>query len=657
MDVNNDGILEAKGIQVQDTIKVKNIIVEDNIKSASLTLNNQNFTTNNNNISAGIDGITTTTNDRIDFSKNIQLNAGKTITGDTANFTSINLDGGNLATQLTKISENTTNIANNTTKVNENLVQRISNDNDIANNRDRITQNTNRIINNESSINGHTVSIQSNSTRTNTNTSNITSNTNRISTNESGINTIKTDVATNTTNINTNTTTISNNTINIGSNTSNINNIGTKIDHFTINPTNINITNKDFLVNELPTGSTTGTTNIQLKTNGDVISKKLQSDNIINTNNLTTKSINVETISQKQTDGTYKSFDLNNLTTTTNNTTTANADNLISDTNNSAPLFVDTKSVHMNRNLSLNHNTMENIKGLEFTTTQSPSISYTLNDETIQINKNSLPSTIILSSASDTKIKAKEIEGVDGTPKMRFKDDSEVIDNIGEFSSSIFVNGLRSTTQPQSDGTDYTNRILSNSDGIHFTGNSIQKNNTKTEYGDIGDTINHFGSLHYFYGATTNHLQDTQVIINNGSLKIENIVLKRDDNNIFHINTNNQPAFVTTGTHSIQNGSLAVEGILKIKNDFDEPPMSSALNIQAHQNNWISFSVGTEEKANVKWDGTNLNFSVKDAKFRVNDIDVLDEISKLKNRVRALEANAGLTPGEDGVSDNMRPFF
>eukprot|EP00466_Bigelowiella_natans_P014003 jgi/Bigna1/147405/aug1.146_g22113 len=162
MDVNNDGILEAKGIQVQDTIRVKNIIVEDNIKSASITLNNQNFTTNNNNISAGIDGITTTMNDRIDFSKNIQLNAGKTITGDTANFTSINLDGNNLATQLTKISENTTNIANNTTKINENLVQRISNDNDI---------------------------------------------------------------------------------------------ISTKIDHFTINPTNINITNKDFLVNELPTGS------------------------------------------------------------------------------------------------------------------------------------------------------------------------------------------------------------------------------------------------------------------------------------------------------------------------------------------------------------------------------------------------------------------
>eukprot|EP00466_Bigelowiella_natans_P009936 jgi/Bigna1/144143/aug1.84_g18851 len=292
MDVNNDGTLEAKGIQVQDAIGVKNMMVEDDIKSASLALNNQNFTTNNNNISAGIDGITTTTNDRIDFSKNIQLNAGKTITADTANFTSINLDGNNLATQLTKIS--------------------------------------------------------------------------------------------------------------------------TKIDHFTINPTNINITNKDFLVNELPTGATTGTTNIQLKTNGDVISKKLQSDNIINTNNLTTKSINVETISQKQTDGTYKSFDLNNLTTTTNNTTTTNADNLINDTNNSAPLFVDTKSVHMNRNLSLNHNTIENLKGLEFTTTQSPSISYTLNDETMQINKNSLPSTIILSSASDTKIKAKEIEGVDG---------------------------------------------------------------------------------------------------------------------------------------------------------------------------------------------------------------------------------------------------
>ena len=139
-----------------------------------------------------------------------------------------------------------------------------------------------------------------------------------------------------------------------------------------------------------------------------------------------------------------------------------------------------------------------------------------------------------------------------------------------QFATSIYVNGVRSTTVPHNDGvyigkdtnnassvemvseicyidfihlpgSDYTNRILSNSDGIHFTGdthmnnvkigNSIQKNNTKTEYGGIGETIKHYGNLHYFYGNTTNYLQDTQVIIKNGSLKIENIVLERDDNN------------------------------------------------------------------------------------------------------------------------------
>eukprot|EP00466_Bigelowiella_natans_P011405 jgi/Bigna1/140062/aug1.54_g14770 len=1040
---------EAKGIQVQDTTRVKNMMVEDDVKSASLTLNNQNFATNNNNISAGMDGTTTTTNDRMDFGENVKLNAGKTITGDAANFTSVDLDGGNLATQLTKMSENATNIANNTTKINENLVQRISNDNDIASNSNRTTQNANRIVSNESSMNGHDVSVQSNSTRTNTNTSNITSNTDRMSTNESGMNTIKTDVATNTTNIGNNATNVSNDATNVGSNATNVDNTGTKMDHFTVNPANINVTNKDFLVNELPTGATAGTTNIQLGTNGDVISKKLQSDDAIDANDLTTKSMNVETTSQKQTDGTHKSFDLNNLTTTTNNTTTTNADDLVNETNNSAPLFVDAKSVHMNGNLSLNHNTMENIKGLEFATTQSPSMSCTLNDETMQINKNSLPSAIIPSSASDTKMKAKEIEGADGeftnlcldgstfdpstssagttsgiasdgmngltfstksefekklttlsdcdlsnemtndatnglaitgnestfekltlknvvgllenlpctaelsdhvdstqnnvpsTPdalhnknvdvferlivrqpdpngafgtdvhqnsgddctgststictkngtsitesgerfqanfalpvqmsrwmsfdqlndfssqpqeialigsdnnstwehiqdhafatertvgdafvhfpmttsiddfkskvpssttnaiqttaiqgtsvnggvcvdktiqttnfckhhrwiveKMEqfdhwsinelelFGHEKKIVDvgskttelmtqvsvletklnpmtsssdpNEHQFSSSIFVNGLRSTTQPQSDGihsgkdinnasstemvsstccidfvhppgSDCTNRILSNGDGVHFAGDahvndvkiggvltlddSIQKNDTKTECGDVGDTTNHHGSSHHFCGPATNHLQDTQVIVNNGSLKTENVVLKRDDNNTFHINANNQPAFVTTGTHSTQNGSLAVEGILKMKNDFDEPPISSALNIQAHQNDWISFSVGTEEKANAKWDGTNPNFSVKDAKFRVNDMDALDEISKLKNRVGASEANAGLTPGEDGnlhadgvpltknhvtnvpilnlpgVSDDMRPFF
>eukprot|EP00466_Bigelowiella_natans_P015144 jgi/Bigna1/126453/aug1.2_g1161 len=546
MDVNNDGILEAKGIQVQDTIKVKNIIVEDNIKSASLTLNNQNFTTNNNNISAGIDGITTTTNDRIDFSKNIQLNAGKTITGDTANFTSINLDGGNLATQLTKISENTTNIANNTTKINENLVQRISNDNDIANNRDRITQNTNRIINNESSINGHNVSIQSNSTRTNTNTSNITSNTNRIATNESGINTIKTDVATNTANITNNTTTMSNNTTNIGSNTTNINNIGTKIDHFTINPTNINITNKDFLVNELPTGSTTGTTNIQLKTNGDVISKKLQSDNIINTNNLTTKSINVETISQKQTDGTYKSFDLNNLTTTTNNTTTANADNLISDTNNSAPLFVDTKSVHMNRNLSLNHNTIENIKGLEFTTTQSPSISYTLNDETIQINKNSLPSTIILSSASDTKIKAKQIEGVDGKFTNLYLNGSIFNPSTGTNNSisgitSDSINGLTFSTKSKFEKklttlSDYnlSNKITNDTtNGLVITGNesTFEKLTLKNVVGLL-ENLPYTAELSNYVDLTQNNVPSTPDILYNKNVDVfERLIVRQPDPN------------------------------------------------------------------------------------------------------------------------------
>eukprot|EP00466_Bigelowiella_natans_P004852 jgi/Bigna1/81046/fgenesh1_pg.77_\ len=237
-----------------------------------------------------------------------------------------------------------------------------------------------------------------------------------------------------------------------------------------------------------------------------------------------------------------------------------------------------------------------------------------------------------------------------------------------QFATSIYVNGVRSTTVPHNDGV-YIGKDTNNAssvemvseicyiDFIHLPGdthmnnvkgNSIQKNNTKTEYGDIGDTINHYGSLHYFYGPTTNHLQDTQVIIKNGSLKIENIVLERDDNNIFHINTNNQPAFVITGTHSIQNGSLAVEGIVKIKNDFNEPPISSALNIQARQNKWISFSVGTEEKANVMWDGTNLNFSVKDAKFKVNGIDVLDEISKLRNRVLELEKRTGSPQGEDG---------
>eukprot|EP00466_Bigelowiella_natans_P021632 jgi/Bigna1/146707/aug1.119_g21415 len=459
MDVNNDGILEAKGIQVQDTIRVKNIIVEDNIKSASLTLNNQNFTTNNNNISAGIDGITTTTNDRIDFSKNIQLNAGKTITGDTANFTSINLDGNNLATQLTKISENTTNIANNTTKINENLVQRISNDNDI---------------------------------------------------------------------------------------------ISTKIDHFTINPTNINITNKDFLVNELPTGSTTGTTNIQLKTNGDVISKKLQSDNIINTNNLTTKSINVETISQKQTDGTYKSFDLNNLTTTTNNTTTTNADNLINDTNNSAPLFVDTKSVHMNRNLSLNHNTIENLKGLEFTTTQSPSISYTLNDETIQINKNSLPSTIILSSASDTKIKAKEIEGVDGKFTNLYLNGS--IFNPSTSSGTISgitsdsINGLTFSTKSKFEKklttlSDYnlSNKITNDAtNGLVITGNesTFEKLNVNN-YLSFLENLSYTPEVSNFRDLSSTNIASSLDILYNKKVDAslgERILVRKADNTNFYQN-------------------------------------------------------------------------------------------------------------------------
>ena len=52
IDFNRDGKIEA------DSIKVKNLIVEQNITSTTLTLNNQNFTTNNNTITSGIDGIT-----------------------------------------------------------------------------------------------------------------------------------------------------------------------------------------------------------------------------------------------------------------------------------------------------------------------------------------------------------------------------------------------------------------------------------------------------------------------------------------------------------------------------------------------------------------------------------------------------------------------
>mmetsp|Transcript_41591 Transcript_41591/g.67568 ORF Transcript_41591/g.67568 Transcript_41591/m.67568 type:complete len:172 (-) Transcript_41591:531-1046(-) len=126
------------------------------------------------------------------------------------------------------------------------------------------------------------------------------------------------------------------------------------------------------------------------------------------------------------------------------------------------------------------------------------------------------------------------------------------------------------------------------------------------------------------------------------------MVLERDNDNTFHINANNQPAFAITGTHSTQNGSLAVEGIVETKNDFNEPPVSGASNVQARQNEWISFSVGTEEKANVMWDGTNLNFSVKDAKFKVNGMDVLDEISELRNRALESEKRTGSPEGEDG---------
>lgn len=363
IDANRDGIIEAKEIKVEETLKVKNLIVEDNIKSSSFTLNNQNFTTNNNSISSGIDGISSTVNDRIDFSKNIKLDTGKSITGDNAILKNVNLNGVNVSTKLSEIDTNLLKINSNTTKINQNEAERINNDNDILNNSNRITQNTNKILTNETNISNNLLSIQSNSTKSNNNNSkieqntiNISNNINSISNNKTSIDANVTTINNNTTTINNNTTSINNNTTSINTNSSNIQNIGNKIDNFTINPTNINITNKDFFVNDLPSGNSsnvTGTTNIQLKTNGDIISKKLNSENIINTNNLTTKSINVETLSQKQSDGTYKSFDLNNLSTTNNNNpTTSNADNLISSTDNTKPIYVK-DNIEINKNLIL----------------------------------------------------------------------------------------------------------------------------------------------------------------------------------------------------------------------------------------------------------------------------------------------------------------
>ena len=435
IDANRDGSIECQNLHCSNDIVANKLTIQNTITCPAIEINGVNLTTNSSGaISNGIDGITSSS-DKINFSKNIETSHN--ITGNNIISTELTADiftlnGINVASKLTDVDHNKTSIDNNVISTSNNTTVIGTNTAKINNNLSKIEINTPIIVSNEVKINANVSSIANNSSGVASNLLAIDANTAKIDTNTTNIAGNTTKMTALQSDVNTNANSMSINTTNISNNNTSINQLGTKLDNFTIGDTYVSIS-KDLYVDDPATSSR----KISLQKNsGKITSSQLLTDNMISNNTIITNILTLNTLKQNK-NGVITTIDLENIGTNITPVTVTNP--LISDTDINAPLYIDGDNLKSSKHINLKGDYgINNCKHLHFA--GSSIIHYNTGNEIFNLTSGNGNSTLEFLTTKESKVKAKNIEGVQGTFDKIILNGIELV-NTGGIRPSTTIEG------------------------------------------------------------------------------------------------------------------------------------------------------------------------------------------------------------------------